>query len=91
MRIYIEELPRAELVDAILRIVSSICTTDEELDQLTHEMLTFMQVNKIITGKAKLEDFAEPHRTELKKIIEQKKSKIEQVSRVSTKNIKIIS
>jgi hypothetical protein len=47
-----------------------------------------MQVNEIITGKAKLEDYAEPHRSELRKILDLKKDN--NSSQLRTTNIKIL-
>jgi hypothetical protein len=85
-----------ELVDTILSIINHTFKDDKALDEAVHEMLTFLQVNRIIDGKDKLEDFPEPHRTELRNILARANEKVaqkhrqdEQTSPLATKNVKL--
>lgn len=71
LRIYLEKLPKDDLVESIIGIVSSNANTDEALEKLTKEVVMFIQVNRIITGESKLEDFQEPHRSKLRTLVEQ--------------------
>jgi hypothetical protein len=68
---YLRKFTPDELVDclksAILVIVGD---NDKALKDITHSIVTYVQVREIIAGKEKLEDYKEPHRSELKKEIE---------------------
>jgi len=68
---FLRKLPQDELIGCIKTLISSICGDDDKaLEDLTHTIVTYVHAREIIAGKSKLENYEEPHRTELKKMIE---------------------
>ena len=68
---FLRKLPPDELVDCLKTTILSIVGDDDKaLKDITHTIVTHVQVKEIIAGREKLENYTEPHRSELKEEIE---------------------
>jgi len=68
---FLRKLPPDELVDCLKSAILAVVGDDDKaLKDITHSIVTYVQVKEIIAGTSKLEDYNEPHRSELKEEIE---------------------
>lgn len=70
LRVMLDKLSKDEIIGLLITTINAICEKDEDLKKVTHGIVTYIQVQEIILGKSKLEDYTEPHQTELKKELE---------------------
>lgn len=70
LRVMLDKLSKDEIIGLLITTINAICEKDEDLKEVTHGIVTYIQVQEIILGKSKLEDYKEPHRTELQKELE---------------------
>jgi hypothetical protein len=64
--VMLNKLEKDQIIDSMITIINHICEEDEDLKRITHEIITCIQVKEIFLGRDKLEDYVEPHRTELR-------------------------
>jgi len=69
LRVMLKNLPKEELIENLIGVINSICETEEDLKRMRHHIITYVHARKIILGKSKLEDYEEPHRSELEEIV----------------------
>ena len=67
LRFFLEKLPVDELIDSLITTILAVVGDDDKtLENLVHTLVTHIQAREIIAGRGKLENYEEPHRTELK-------------------------
>lgn len=71
MRHFLDKVPKHEIIEALIKVISTICENDKDFDKLTHNVITHIQAREIIAGRSNLEDYQEPHRSELEKEIKE--------------------
>jgi len=74
LRVMLDKLSKDEIIGLLIMMINNICDKDENLKAITHGIVTYVQCKDIILGKSKLEDYEEPHRTELQKELEKLES-----------------
>jgi len=70
LRVMLDKLSKGEIINALISIINTVGEKDEDLKQITHMIVTHVQLKEIVSGRDKLESYEEPHRTELKKELE---------------------
>jgi len=65
LRVMLDKLDKGELINTMISIFNTVAEKDEDIEQITHVIVTYVQVKEIILGRDKLENYKEPHRTEL--------------------------
>jgi hypothetical protein len=70
LRVMLDKLSKGEIINALISIINTVGEKDEDLKQITHMIVTHVQLKEIVSGRDKLENYKEPYRTELKKELE---------------------
>jgi hypothetical protein len=71
----LDKLPKEELIENLIIIFETVCNDDEKLRDLTHLIVTEIQVREILMGRSDIKDYEEPHRSELKKRLDEENRK----------------
>lgn len=70
LRVMLKEFPKEEIIENMIAIINVICNTEEDLKKVRHLIIIHAHARKVFHEKSKLEDYEEPHRTEVKEEVE---------------------
>jgi len=73
LRMILGKLSKDEIITCLIGAINAICTEDKTLKEVSHGIITQIQVQEIMAERDKLENYKEPHRSELKKELERRK------------------
>ena len=65
LRVMLDKLPKGEIIELSITLISTICDEEKDLTDITHTVVTYVQTNEILAGRSNLKDYQEPHREEL--------------------------
>jgi len=65
LRVFLRKLPSDEVIDHFISIIDHICEKDEDFDQITHSIVTHVQVKDILSGTSNLSGYEPKRKLEL--------------------------
>jgi len=65
LRVFLRRLPFDEVIDDFISIIDHVCEKDEDFDQITHSVVTHVQMREILSGTSDLSGYEPKRKLEL--------------------------